>query len=122
MLLLTSLNMMCAARQRRVKWLQAVQTPQLHRSLCPAKESRTAVPCRDLERLGDRVSGAQLHLGRSFSLLLWWCFFRSCLGSKEAQFFVGIAPCGNYFGINPRIRRLKPDASSLTFRFNLTPT
>lgn len=62
--------MMCAVRQRRVKWLQSVQTPELHHSLCPANGTRMAILSRDIVWLSDQVSRDQLHLIQSFSFLL----------------------------------------------------
>lgn len=68
-------------------------------------------PCWDIVWLWDQVSRAPLHLKRSASILLPWCFSCSYLDFKEAWFY----PCDNYFVINPKIQRLKPDDSFLTF-------
>lgn len=69
--------MVCAVRQRRVEWLKSVQTPQLHRGLCPANETRMAVPSLDnmwlsegIVWLSDQDSRAQPHLIWSLSILL----------------------------------------------------
>lgn len=102
---------MCAVRQRRVKWLQSVQIPQLYLSLCPASEIRTDL-LRYHVALGSGQQGST-------------AFEKVCQHSAgmvlrfKGSMILCITPCDNYFAINPKIQRSKPDAYFLTFSFNL---